>query len=30
MATWAFDRFVSTLRYFGVFPVIGDFGWYKN
>jgi nucleotide-binding universal stress UspA family protein len=30
MATWAFDRFVSTLRYFGVFPVIGDFGWVQK
>lgn len=30
MATWAFDRFVSTLRYFGVFPVVGDFGWVQK
>ena len=30
MATWAFDRFVGTLRYFGVFPVVGDFGWVQK
>jgi len=30
MAPWAFDRLVSTLRYFGAFPIVGDWGWVQQ
>ncbi|TAD80369.1 MAG: NADH:ubiquinone oxidoreductase [Oscillatoriales cyanobacterium] len=30
MKPWAFDRLVSTLRYFGAFPIVGDWGWVQQ